>query len=192
MSKRFMPFVTVQQNNVSIIERFGRYTKTLSAGFKFKLPIVDVVSYTHSLKEQILDIESQTAITKDNVKIKIDGVLYFKITDAFKASYEVSDPIRAMSLLAQTSMRSEIGLLELDRTFEERDHLNVNIKRALNEAGIKWGLEVLRYEIKDIKPPEQIKRSMELQSEAERVKRSKILNSEGERQSKINMAEGYK
>lgn len=187
-----MPFVTVQQNNVSIIERFGRYTKTLSAGFKFKLPIVDVVSYTHSLKEQIIDIESQTAITKDNVKIKIDGVLYFKITDAFKASYEVSDPIRAMSLLAQTSMRSEIGLLELDRTFEERDHLNVNIKRALNEAGIKWGLEVLRYEIKDIKPPEQIKRSMELQSEAERVKRSKILNSEGERQSKINMAEGYK
>ncbi len=119
-------------------------------------------------------------------------MLYFKITDAFKASYEVNDPIRAMSLLAQTSMRSEIGLLELDRTFEERDHLNVNIKKALNEAGEKWGLEVLRYEIKDIKPPEQIKRSMELQSEAERVKRSKILNSEGERQSKINMAEGYK
>ena len=187
-----MPYVLVQQNNVCIIERMGRYTKTLTAGFKFKMPILDVVTYAHSLKEQVLDIESQTAITKDNVKIKIDGVLYFKITDAFKASYEVNDPIRAMSLLAQTSMRSEIGLLELDRTFEERDHLNVNIKKALNEAGEKWGLEVLRYEIKDIKPPEQIKRSMELQSEAERVKRSKILNSEGERQSKINMAEGYK
>ena len=117
------------------MERFGRFSRALAPGLQFKLPFIDVVAYHHSMKEQILEIESQTAITKDNVKIKIDGVLYFKIVDAMKASYEISDPIHAISLLAQTSMRSEIGLLELDRTFEERDHLNVNIKRALNDAG---------------------------------------------------------
>ena len=170
----------------------GRFTRVLESGLRFKIPILESVAYHHSLKEQVLDIDSQTAITKDNVKIKIDGVLYFKITEPKKASYSVNNPINAMSLLAQTSMRSEIGLLDLDRTFEERDHLNVNIKRALNEAGDKWGLEVLRYEIKDIKPPEQIKRSMELQAESERIKRSKILNSEGDRQSMINYAEGFK
>ncbi len=126
------------------------------------------------------------------MKIKIDGVLYFKITDPYKASYEVSQPIRALSLLAQTSMRSEIGRIDLDRTFLERESLNANIKTALNEASVKWGIECMRYEIKDIKPPEEIKRSMELQAESERIKRSKILNSEGERDSKINIAEGIK
>jgi regulator of protease activity HflC (stomatin/prohibitin superfamily) len=135
MNNKILPFVLVAQNNVAILERFGRFSKALAPGLQFKIPFIDVVAYHHTMKEQILEIESQTAITKDNVKIKIDGVLYFKITDAMKASYEISDPIYAISLLAQTSMRSEIGMLELDRTFEERDHLNVNIKRALNDAG---------------------------------------------------------
>jgi regulator of protease activity HflC (stomatin/prohibitin superfamily) len=175
-----------------VLERFGRFIKTLEPGLNFKIPVVDFVSYHHSLKEQVLAIDSQTAITKDNVKIKIDGVLYFKITDPYKASYEVSQPIRALSLLAQTSMRGEIGRIDLDRTFLERENLNAQIKASLNEASVKWGIECMRYEIKDIKPPEEIKRSMELQAESERIKRSKILNSEGERESKINIAEGIK
>jgi len=154
MSRALLPFVLVPQKNVMILEQFGRYTKTLQPGFNFKLPFVQLVAYQHSLKEQVLDVDSQTAITKDNVKIKIDGVLYFKVTDPLRASYEVSQPIRALSLLAQTSMRSEIGRLDLDRTFEERDSLNVNIKEALNDASGKWGIECMRYEIKDIKPPE--------------------------------------
>ena len=190
--KLFMPFVLVPQQHVMLIERFGRFTRQLPPGLHFKLPMLEIVSYHHSLKEQVLPIDSQTAITKDNVKIRIDGVLYFKINDPYKASYEVSQPIRALSLLAQTSMRSEIGKIELDRTFEERETLNVEIKQALNEASGKWGIECMRYEIKDIKPPDEIRRSMELQAESERIKRSKILNSEGERQSKINIAEGIK
>lgn len=136
----------------------------------------------------MLDIDGQTAITKDNVKISIDGVLYFKITDPQKASYEIANPINAIALLAQTSMRSEIGKIDLDRTFEERTSLNFSIKKALNSASEKWGVDCMRYEIKDIKPPEQIKRSMELEAESERIKRSKILHSEGEMQSKINIA----
>ena len=140
----------------------------------------------------MLDIDGQTAITKDNVKINIDGVLYFKINDPQKASYEVANPINAIALLAQTSMRSEIGKIDLDRTFEERTSLNYSIKKSLNSASEKWGVECLRYEIKDIKPPEQIKRAMELEAESERIKRSKILHSEGEMRSKINIAEAIK
>lgn len=174
------------------MESFGRYARTLQAGLSFKVPYKDEVAYHHSLKEQVLDVDGQTAITKDNVKINIDGVLYFKITDPIKASYEVNQPINAISLLAQTSMRSEIGKIDLDRTFEERTSLNFNIKKSLNSASEKWGIECLRYEIKDIKPPEQIKRSMELQAESERIKRSKILHSEGEMRSKINVAEAIK
>lgn len=192
MSKLFNLFVFVPQQNVMILERFGRFVKILQPGLQFKMPFIDFISYHHSLKEQVLAIDSQTAITKDNVKIKIDGVMYFKITDPYKSSYEVSQPIRALSLLAQTSMRSEIGRIELDRTFLERDNLNSHIKASLNEASAKWGIECMRYEIKDIKPPEEIRRSMELQAESERIKRSKILNSEGERESKINIAEGIK
>lgn len=192
MSKLFAPFVMVPQQNVMILERFGRFVKVLEPGLCFKVPIIDFISYHHSLKEQVLPVDSQTAITKDNVKVRIDGVLYFKITDPVKASYEVSYPIRAISLLAQTSMRSEIGRIDLDRTFLERESLNAHIKASLNEASIKWGIECMRYEIKDIKPPEEIRRSMELQAESERIKRSKILNSEGEREAKINIAEGIK
>jgi len=187
-----LPFVLVPQQNVMVCERFGKFVRVLQPGFQFKWPLFEFVAYHHSLKEQVLGIDSQTAITKDNVKIKIDGVLYFKITDPQKASYEVAQPIRAISLLAQTSMRSEIGRLDLDRTFLERESLNANIKQSLNEASIKWGIECMRYEIKDIKPPEEIRRSMELQAESERIKRSKILTSEGERESKINIAEGIK
>lgn len=147
-------FVLVHQQEVKILERFGKYCRTLQPGFSLKLPLIDEVSYHHSLKEQVIDIDNQTAITQDNVKINIDGVLYFKITDPYKASYSVSNPIKAISLLAQTSMRSEIGKLDLDRSFEERDSLNTNIKAALNQASEKWGVDCLRYEIKDIKPPE--------------------------------------
>ena len=134
----------------------------MEAGLNFKLPILQVVSYKHSLKEQVLGIDQQHAITKDNVKITIDGVLYFKINDGRRASYNVQEPIRALSLLAQTSMRSEIGKLDLDKTFQERASLNVNIKQALNDASIKWGIDIMRYEIKDIKPPDPIKKSMGL------------------------------
>ena len=182
----------VKQQSAPVMEMFGKYSRTLNPGFNWKLPVCETVAFYHSLKEQVLDIDSQTAITKDNVKIRIDGVLYFKIQDPQKASYEVAEPVKALSLLAQTSMRSEIGLLELDRTFEEREYLNTKIKAALQLASVKWGIDCMRYEIKDIKPPDQIKRSMELQAESERVKRSQILNSEGDRDSAINKALGTK
>ena len=149
-----IPFVMVPQQSRYIIERFGRYNRLIESGFAFKIPFIERVSYKHSLKEKVLAIDSQNAITKDNVKIRIDGVLYYKITDAFKASYAVADALSALSLLAQTSMRSEIGKIDLDRTFEEREMLNANIKLALNQASEKWGIDCMRYEIKDIKPPE--------------------------------------
>jgi len=147
---------------------------------------MESVAYNHSLKEQVLNVDQQYAITKDNVKIKIDGILYFRIRDAYKASYSVTKPIQALSLLAQTSMRSEIGKLSLDSTFQERGSLNDQVRSALNEASQKWGIDCMRYEIKDIKPPERIKTAMQLESESERVKRSRILASEGQMQSQIN------
>ena len=177
------PIVMVPQKNVYVVETLGKFSTIMEAGLNFKIPLMQVVAYKHSLKEQVLEIDQQHAITKDNVKISIDGVLYFRITDGQKASYNVQEPIRALSLLAQTSMRSEIGKLELDKTFQERQSLNIMIKQALNEASEKWGIDCMRYEIKDIKPPEPIKKSMGLQSESERVKRSTILESEGQKQS---------
>jgi len=187
-----LPWVLVPQQNRYVLERFGRYAKILKPGLNFKIPIIDMVAYKHSLKEQVINVDSQNAITRDNVKLRIDGVLYYKFFDPWKASYNVKNPITALSLLAQTSMRSEIGKIELDRTFEERDSLNAKIRETVSHASEIWGIECMRYEIKDISPPEQIRRSMELQAESERIKRSKILNSEGERQAQINIAEGDK
>jgi len=187
-----LPWVLVPQQNRYVLERFGRYAKILKPGLNFKIPIIDMVAYKHSLKEQVINVDSQNAITRDNVKLRIDGVLYYKFFDPYKASYNVKNPITALSLLAQTSMRSEIGKIELDRTFEERDSLNAKIRETVSHASEIWGIECMRYEIKDISPPEQIRRSMELQAESERIKRSKILNSEGERQAQINIAEGDK
>ena len=192
MSKSFMPFVMVPQRHQYVVEYFGRYSRTLEAGLNFKWPFLETVAYDHSLKEQVLDIGQQYAITKDNVKIKIDGVLYFRISEAYRASYSVNRPIQALSLLAQTSMRSEIGKLKLDATFQERASLNDQVRQALNEASQKWGIECMRYEIKDIKPPERIKTAMQLESESERVKRSRILASEGQMRSQINISEGKK
>jgi len=184
--------LTIEQKNVAVIERLGKFDRILESGLQFKLPFIENIAYKHSLKEEVHDIPNQHAITKDNVKVQIATVLYYKIIDAKKASYEINEPIQAVSFLAQTYMRSQIGLLELDRTFEERDNLNIQVKLQLNKVCNEWGIEVLRHEIKDIQPPPQIKRSMELQAEAERVKRSKVLHSEGERTSKVNVAEGYK
>lgn len=182
----------VPQQSAWVVERLGRFNQTLLAGLHFIIPFVDKVSYRHSLKENAVDIPSQTAITKDNVTLIIDGILYLKITDPKQASYGVLDPRYAVIQLAQTTMRSELGKMTLDKTFEERESLNTNIVQAINEASTVWGIQCLRYEIKDITPPDNVRQAMELQVAAERQKRAEILNSEGQRQSQINIAEGGK
>jgi len=182
----------VPQNRAYVIERFGKYRATLTAGLNFIVPFVERVAYDRTLKEQAADVPSQSAITKDNIGLTVDGVLYMKVLDAYKASYGVEDYIFAVTQLAQTTMRSEIGKLDLDKTFEERDTLNVAIVNAINEASAPWGVQVLRYEIKDITPPRSVLEAMERQMKAERDKRAAILESEGERQSAINVAEGEK
>ncbi|KXZ53516.1 hypothetical protein GPECTOR_7g966 [Gonium pectorale] len=182
----------VPEKTAYVIERFGRYRETLGSGLHFLIPMVDRIAYVHSLKELPIPISQQTAITKDNVTITIDGVLYVKVMDAFKASYGVDNALYAVGQLAQTTMRSELGKITLDKTFEEREALNANIVRSINEAAEAWGLQCLRYEIKDIMPPRGIVQAMELQAEAERRKRASILESEGLRQSKINVAEADK
>lgn len=182
----------VPQQSAWVIERLGRYNQTLIAGLHFIIPFVDKVAYRHSLKENAVDIPSQTAITKDNVTLIIDGILYLKITDPKQASYGVLDPRYAVIQLAQTTMRSELGKITLDKTFEERESLNTNIVQSINEASIAWGIQCLRYEIKDITPPDNVRQAMELQVAAERQKRAEILDSEGKRQSQINIAEGGK
>lgn len=188
----FLPFFTVPHNHIYIVEKFGKFARKSEPGLHFKLPLIEYVGYSYSLKEQVATINTQSAITKDNVMIKIDGVLYYKITDPLRASYNITNPINALVYMAQTSMRSEIGKIDLDTTFKERDMLNVNIKSALNHASKKWGIECMRYEIKDIKPPEEIKRDMNLQVEYERHKRETILRSEGAKSATINVAEGEK
>ncbi len=182
----------VPQNRAFVVERFGKYSATLVAGLNFIIPFIDKVAYNRSLKEQAIDVPSQAAITKDNIGLTVDGVLYLKVLDAYKASYGVESYGFAVTQLAQTTMRSEIGKMALDKTFEERDKLNIAIVNAINEAAEPWGVQVLRYEIKDIEPPRTVLEAMERQMKAERDKRATILNSEGERQSAINVAEGEK
>jgi regulator of protease activity HflC (stomatin/prohibitin superfamily) len=186
-STKFVP-----QNRAYVIERFGKYAKTLVGGLNFIAPFIDRLAYDRSLKEQAFDVPSQAAITKDNISLTVDGVLYLKVIDAYKASYGVENYIFAVTQLAQTTMRSEIGKLSLDKTFEERETLNVAIVGAINNAAVPWGVQVLRYEIKDIMPPRSVQEAMERQMKAERDKRATILESEGERQSAINVAEGQK
>jgi regulator of protease activity HflC (stomatin/prohibitin superfamily) len=182
----------VPQNRAFVVERFGKYNKTMEAGLNFLVPFIDKVGYDRSLKEQAVDVPSQSAITRDNISLVVDGVLYLKVLDPYKASYGVDDYVYAVTQLAQTTMRSEIGKIELDKTFEEREALNTNIVAAINEAAGPWGVQVLRYEIKDIEPPRTVLEAMERQMKAEREKRAVILESEGERQSSINVAEGDK
>ena len=182
----------VPQQQVWIVERMGRYRISMEAGLNFLIPFIDNISYRHSLKEEAVDIPSQTAITKDNVTLIIDGILYLKITDPKQASYGVGDARYAITQMAQTTMRSELGKMTLDRTFLERDNLNVSIVQSINEASVVWGIQCLRYEIKDITPPDNVRQAMELQVAAERKKRAEVLDSEGKRQSQINIAEGIK
>ncbi|WP_034414015.1 SPFH domain-containing protein [Candidatus Photodesmus blepharus] len=182
----------VPQNRAWLIERFGKYQSTKEAGLNFIIPFIDSVAADRSLKEQAQDVPSQSVITKDNISLAVDGVLYFRVLDPYKATYGIDDYNFAVTQLAKTTMRSELGKLELDRTFEERNQLNSNIVTSINQAAEPWGIQVLRYEIKDIVPPNSIMESMEAQMKAERVKRAKILESEGDRQAAINVAEGKK
>ncbi len=182
----------VPQNRAYVIERFGKFQSTKIAGLNFIFPFIDTVSADRSLKEQAVDVPEQSAITKDNISLHVDGVLYFRVLDAYKATYGVDNYVFAVTQLAQTTMRSELGKMELDKTFEERDQLNTNIVAAINEAAGPWGIQVLRYEIKDIVPPHSVMEAMEAQMKAERVKRAQILESEGDRQAAINRAEGEK
>lgn len=182
----------VPQNRAFIIERFGKYQSTKEAGLNFIIPFVDRVAADRSLKEQAVDVPEQSAITKDNISLHVDGVLYFRVLDPYKASYGVDNYVFAVTQLAQTTMRSELGKMELDKTFEERDQLNSNIVASINDAATPWGIQVLRYEIKDITPPHSVMEAMEAQMKAERVKRAQILESEGDRQAAINRAEGEK
>ena len=182
----------VPQNRAFIIERFGKYQSTREAGLNFLFPFIDMVAADRSLKEQAVDVPEQSAITKDNISLAVDGVLYFRVLDPKKATDGWEDYVFAVTQLAQTTMRSEIGKMELDKTFEERDMLNANIVSAINQASAPWGIQVMRYEIKDITPPSSVMEAMEAQMKAERVKRAQILESEGDRQAAINRAEGEK
>jgi len=182
----------VPQNRAYVIERFGKFQSSREAGLNFLMPFIDKVAADRSLKEQAVDVPSQGAITRDNITLTVDGVLYFRVLDPYKATYGVEDYSFAVVQLAQTTMRSELGKMELDKTFEERDKLNQNIVESINNASEPWGVQVLRYEIKDIVPPATIMEAMEAQMKAERVKRAQILESEGDRQAAINVAEGQK
>jgi regulator of protease activity HflC (stomatin/prohibitin superfamily) len=184
--------VVVPQQNAYVVERLGRYSGTLGAGFHVLLPFVDVIRYRLSLKEAAYDIPAQVCITRDNVQVGVDGVLYLKVLNAERASYGISDFLFAISQLAQTTLRSEIGKIDLDRTFEERTNINMSVVAELDKASEPWGVKVLRYEIKNITPPQDVLAAMEKQMRAEREKRAVILTSEGARDAVINNAEGAK
>src|SRR6187431_1223336 len=184
--------VVVPQQNAYVVERLGRYSGTLGAGFHILMPFVDVIRYRHSLKEGAYDIPAQVCITRDNVQVGVDGVLYMKVLNAERASYGISDYLFAITQLAQTTLRSEIGKIDLDKTFEERTNINLSVVTELDKASEPWGVKVLRYEIKNITPPHDILAAMEKQMRAEREKRAVILTSEGTRDAVINSAEGSK
>jgi regulator of protease activity HflC (stomatin/prohibitin superfamily) len=184
--------VVVPQQNAFVVERLGKYAGTLEPGFHILAPFFDVIRYKHSLKERAIDVAEQICITRDNVQVGVDGVLYLKVMNAERASYGVSDYLFAISQLAQTNLRSEIGKIDLDRTFEERTHINLQVVNELDKASEPWGIKVLRYEIKNITPPKDVLAAMEKQMRAEREKRAVILTSEGERDAAINTAEGEK
>jgi regulator of protease activity HflC (stomatin/prohibitin superfamily) len=188
----FKTAIVVPQQSAFIVERLGKYSKTLHAGFHILIPGIERIAYRHSLKESAIDIAEQICITKDNVQVGIDGVLYLQVMDPSRASYGIADYTFAITQLAQTTLRSEIGKIELDRTFEERGRINTNVVSELDKASEPWGVKVLRYEIKNINPPRDVIQAMEKQMRAEREKRAVILTSEGDRDAKINQAEGEK
>ncbi|MFN7978014.1 MAG: stomatin-like protein [Vicinamibacterales bacterium] len=184
--------IVVPQQSAYVVERLGRYSGTLDAGFHILVPFMDVIRYKHSLKESALDIPAQICITRDNVQVQVDGVLYLKVLNPERASYGISDYVFAISQLAQTTLRSEVGKIDLDRTFEERTNINTAVVAELDKASEPWGVKVLRYEIKNITPPADVLAAMEKQMRAEREKRAVILTSEGQRDAAINTAEGEK
>ncbi len=182
----------VPNQSVFVIERLGKYSRTLQAGFHILVPFLDKVAYKHSLKEDAIDVPPQNCITKDNISVEIDGVLYLRVVDPVKASYGIMNYRFAIIQLSQTTMRSEIGKIDLDKTFESRDEINYSIVTAVDEASDPWGIKITRYEIKNIETPPTIREAMEKQMRAEREKREKIALSEGDKQAKINRAEGEK
>jgi regulator of protease activity HflC (stomatin/prohibitin superfamily) len=184
--------IVVPQQSAYVVERLGRYSGTLAAGFHILVPFFDVIRYRHSLKENAIDIPAQVCITRDNVQVQVDGVLYLKVLNPERASYGISDYLFAISQLAQTTLRSEVGKIDLDRTFEERTNINTSVVAELDKASEPWGVKVLRYEIKNITPPHDVLAAMEKQMRAEREKRAVILTSEGQRDAAINTAEGAK
>ncbi len=184
--------IVVPQQSAYVVEYLGKFRKTIKAGFHILIPFVERIAYKHNLKERAIDIQEQICITRDNVQVGVDGVLYLKVLDAERASYGIGDYIFAIGQLAQTTLRSEIGKIDLDRTFEERGTINTSVVMELDKASDPWGVKVLRYEIKNINPPQDVLSAMEKQMRAEREKRAVILTSEGERDAKINEAEGGK
>ena len=184
--------VVVPQQSAFVVEQLGKYSRTLQAGFHILIPFVDRIAYRHTLKEQATDIPEQVCITRDNVQVGVDGVLYLQVLDARQASYGITNYIFAITQLAQTTLRSELGKIDLDRTFEERQVVNSHVVEELDKASAPWGVKVLRYEIKNINPPQDVIAAMEKQMRAEREKRAVVLTSEGDRDAKINTAEGEK
>lgn len=182
----------VPQQHAWVKERLGKYAGTLTPGLNIIVPFIEKVAYKHSLKEIPLDVPEQICITKDNTQLKVDGIIYFQVTDPMRASYGASNFVVAITQLAQTTLRSVIGKLELDRTFEEREVINAQVVNAIDEAALNWGVKVLRYEIKDLTPPAEILRAMQAQITAEREKRALIAASEGKRQEQINLADGQR